>query len=67
MAKFESKKTDLVVSCSSGSIKFIKGFYTTTKKTEIEALKKALNVSEVGAEKAPIPQQKENKKESKED
>ena len=50
MAKFTSKKVDLVVSISDGSyIKFKKGEYTATKKAEIEALRKALDVTEIKA------------------
>lgn len=47
MAKFESKKPDLVVSSEDGFIKFKNGYYATTKKTEVEALRKAKNVTEI--------------------
>lgn len=50
MAKFTSKKVDLVVSVTEGVyIKFKNGKYTATKKAEIEALRKALDVTEIKA------------------
>lgn len=53
MAKFESKKLDLVVSSSEGFITFKNGGYTTTNKKEIEALRKALDVEEIGGKPTP--------------
>ncbi|MBL0720988.1 MAG: hypothetical protein JJV88_00210 [Sulfurovum sp.] len=47
MAKFKSKILDLVVSSETGFITFKNGFVTTTKKSEITALKKAKDVEEV--------------------
>jgi hypothetical protein len=46
MAKFKSlSKSDLVVSIPNGKdVKFKDGFYTTTKKTEIDAIKKCRDV-----------------------
>ena len=48
MAKFTSKKVDLVVSVSDGKyIKFKNGAYTATRKDEMEALRRALDVTEI--------------------
>ena len=47
MAKFKAEMLDLVVSTETGFVNFKGGFYTTTKKKEIEALKKAKDVVEI--------------------
>ena len=53
MAKFKAKMPDLVVSTDNGFISFINGLYSTTNKAEIEALKKARDVTEIkGATRA---------------
>ncbi len=58
MAKFESDMSDLVVSTDNGFIQFKDGFFTTTNKAEIEALKKAIGVKEVGGKPIKPPVQK---------
>jgi len=47
MAKFTSKKLDLVVSTENGFIKFKNGEYETTNAKEIKALEKALDAEQV--------------------
>ena len=56
MAKFECQGTpDLVVSTESGFIQFKDYSYVTTKKIEIEALKKCKGVAEAKVTVKPKP------------
>lgn len=48
MAKYQSKKKDLIVSGDKGVIKFIDGFFTSKNKWQEELLAKAKNVKMVG-------------------
>lgn len=57
MAKFKSKNLKQIVSFDGGFIHFKNGIYETTVKKEIEAIKRALNIEEIGVTKRPPPQQ----------
>ena len=61
MAKFQSIIPNQQVSFDGGFIHFKNGEYTTTDKKQIEALRKANRVEEVGAKKAPPLKQEETK------
>ena len=55
MASFQSKKPDLVVSTENGFIQFKNSKYTTTIKKEIDSLKKAIDVEQIGGAKIVPP------------